>query len=250
MKIPCEIIDDLLPLYEDAVCSQTTKEAVQAHLKECPRCRSHLTGNTLAKLEPMLADAEQEAAAAKKSFQKIKRRWIISIAVVLVVALALSFGTQLVIRGLLPRDYEANLALSEQFIHALCDGEFYEAATLIPYPYESEQWLEYHRQELVDALEACWQQDIRFLSYDGFDGYSMTGYSIGSSDSQYFYGRTQYVQPYIFRVTIQTGSGETVPGTLYLAFRHGELFRIRLDCALTPETQMLEDALVHTELTN
>lgn len=36
--IPCEIVQDLLPLYHDGVVSEKTKTAIQAHMKECPVC--------------------------------------------------------------------------------------------------------------------------------------------------------------------------------------------------------------------
>ena len=35
----CEIINDLLPLYVDGVCSEETKKEVEEHLKTCPACR-------------------------------------------------------------------------------------------------------------------------------------------------------------------------------------------------------------------
>lgn len=37
-KIPCEIIQDLLPLYVDELVSETTKEEISEHLKNCPSC--------------------------------------------------------------------------------------------------------------------------------------------------------------------------------------------------------------------
>lgn len=39
MKYPCAIINDLLPLYADGVCSEESKQAVMEHLKDCACCR-------------------------------------------------------------------------------------------------------------------------------------------------------------------------------------------------------------------
>lgn len=39
MKYPCDMIQDLLPLYHDGVCSGESKTAVEAHLAECGDCR-------------------------------------------------------------------------------------------------------------------------------------------------------------------------------------------------------------------
>ncbi len=38
----CKIIQDLLPLYVDSVCSKESCELVQAHLKICPACAQEL----------------------------------------------------------------------------------------------------------------------------------------------------------------------------------------------------------------
>lgn len=40
--IPCELIQDLLPLYADDCCSAASRKAVEEHLKHCPTCRKEL----------------------------------------------------------------------------------------------------------------------------------------------------------------------------------------------------------------
>ena len=39
MKLSCDVINDLLPLYHDEVCSEESKRIVEEHLKECENCR-------------------------------------------------------------------------------------------------------------------------------------------------------------------------------------------------------------------
>ena len=41
-EIKCEVIRDLLPLYEDNVVSEETQELVRKHLADCPECREEL----------------------------------------------------------------------------------------------------------------------------------------------------------------------------------------------------------------
>ena len=43
MKYPCDLIRDLLPLYQDGVCSEESRAAVEEHLRECPSCRAYQT---------------------------------------------------------------------------------------------------------------------------------------------------------------------------------------------------------------
>ena len=38
----CDVIRDLLPLYEDNVVSEETAQMVREHLKDCPECREEL----------------------------------------------------------------------------------------------------------------------------------------------------------------------------------------------------------------
>ena len=42
MKISCDIIKDLLPLYYDGVCSADSKATIEAHLAQCADCRAEL----------------------------------------------------------------------------------------------------------------------------------------------------------------------------------------------------------------
>ncbi len=42
MKWNCEVVQDLLPLYHDQVCSDQSKKLVEEHLSECANCRAYL----------------------------------------------------------------------------------------------------------------------------------------------------------------------------------------------------------------
>ena len=42
MKNECEVIRDLLPLYADDVCSETSRQLIEEHLRECAECSAVL----------------------------------------------------------------------------------------------------------------------------------------------------------------------------------------------------------------
>ena len=42
MKISCNVIRDLLPLYHDDVCSEESRELIEEHIKICDDCKSEL----------------------------------------------------------------------------------------------------------------------------------------------------------------------------------------------------------------
>ena len=72
----CKIVQDLLPLYHDGVCSEESRAAVEEHLAHCPACRRHMEALKLpeAMAEPIPEPVIQERVR-KNSFRKLRRRY-------------------------------------------------------------------------------------------------------------------------------------------------------------------------------
>ena len=51
-KIPCEMIQDLLPSYIDELTSEVTNREVESHVSECEQCKSVLDKMRASDLEP------------------------------------------------------------------------------------------------------------------------------------------------------------------------------------------------------
>lgn len=71
MKISCEVIKDLLPLYHDGVCSKESSQLVEEHLTECDDCKAELKsmGDRLT-----VPDTKQNMAEAE-AVKKLSKRW-------------------------------------------------------------------------------------------------------------------------------------------------------------------------------
>ena len=41
MKYPCEMIQDLIPLYIEGICSDESKKIVEEHLSLCKSCNEY-----------------------------------------------------------------------------------------------------------------------------------------------------------------------------------------------------------------
>lgn len=90
MRQPCNVVYDLLPLYIDGACSEESKELVEEHLTECQACRvkqaamtsEMVEGSLLQPLEdqPTLMNRDLDA---KRVLKRIKRRWSLSAAALL-----------------------------------------------------------------------------------------------------------------------------------------------------------------------
>lgn len=71
MKLSCEVIRDLLPLYHDGVCSNESKIIVEEHLAGCEGCKAELEAmnHALPDMHKELNLKEAEAVI------KLSKRW-------------------------------------------------------------------------------------------------------------------------------------------------------------------------------
>ena len=79
MDVTCNVIEDLLPLYADGICSEDTKTIIEHHIAVCPECRE--------KLEAMTAKLETSEKKAKidNPFKKVRNHYIRLVTVTLLV---------------------------------------------------------------------------------------------------------------------------------------------------------------------
>lgn len=97
MKISCEIIRDLLPLYHDGVCSNESRQMIEEHLSECENCRAELKAMDDMLIIPdkkqNLTDAEAVKNLSKKwkkgMFKSLLKGILITLVVVVLFVLVL-----------------------------------------------------------------------------------------------------------------------------------------------------------------
>lgn len=79
MDVTCNVIEDLLPLYADGVCSRDTRTVIEHHVAVCGECRE--------KLAAMTASLEKNEKKAKieNPFKKVKNHYVRLVAVTLLV---------------------------------------------------------------------------------------------------------------------------------------------------------------------
>ena len=88
MKLKCEVIQDLLPLYHDQVCSRETKELVEEHLLTCPTCREYLQSMDE---ELKLGDPAEAIKPLRDMSKRIKRMKTLAFSFGLLVAAVVIF---------------------------------------------------------------------------------------------------------------------------------------------------------------
>lgn len=154
MKMQCEIIRDLIPLIEDDVCSLQSKEAVLEHIKTCERCRQ-LYENSRIKLSFELSvDEDKAQKSIKKGFKKIKRRWMASILMILLLfpITLLSWG-QIQGRGLSFTNIN-EFMIANAFFADLKRGDYDSAFLHLDIESLREEWLnEWFDKEKLENFE-------------------------------------------------------------------------------------------------
>lgn len=73
MKLICPVVEDLLPLYQDHMCSTESRKMIEAHLADCPNCRQVL--EDLQEDIPYIRKAEQDKVLKSVESSWKEKRW-------------------------------------------------------------------------------------------------------------------------------------------------------------------------------
>ena len=131
MKLPCKVIEDMLPMYYDKVCSEESAALVEEHLKGCPHC-----GQMLLDLRGDIDIPEKQVDDIKplkmiqKSYKKMRLGWLIAMLCVLVLTpIAFLIGNQQGKHSEQVVDYakEDAVAYANGFMACLVDGDYAKA---------------------------------------------------------------------------------------------------------------------------
>ncbi len=86
MKIDCGIVQDLIPSYVDKVCSESSKQCVEEHIKDCEECRAFLEECRMVELSGKALE-EKQLDGLRKVKKKLKLQNMFSYGLLLVVIL-------------------------------------------------------------------------------------------------------------------------------------------------------------------
>ena len=213
MKVKCPVIEDLLPLYIDGVCSEESKEIVEEHLKDCELCSNKYRDQ---KSEIILDNnIIKENLKSKEPFKRIKKSQMTRLIAIFII-IPLLFLTLIEVTG----DGVGFSALygrykTERFLSQVEKGEFEGAAKHMAFlggrygkikneAEAKDQWVT-GMQELKNAgIEIISHKRNRIITDDTFT----SGYVIVS---------VRYRKnTYDFRLYISTNSGKVEPMNLRL----------------------------------
>lgn len=189
MKLCCEIVEDLLPLVADDLCSQQTKRAVEEHLQGCQRCRTlynNAHNDPIPTIEPEKSSADK---AIQKGFKKIRVRWWASILIILaLIPVAFLSWNQYSARGVGYTNIR-ELVTGNAFMDCLTEGNYEKAYGYIDVEELKQVWLEeWFEEETLANMEAdglakfC-EMGSRLEDLDGIKSYEYVGISFSGRES-------------------------------------------------------------------
>ncbi len=80
MKLPCKVIEDLLPMYYDKVCSEDSAALIEEHMKNCPHCSRILSDlHSDIDIPEKKVDDIKPLQKIQKSYKKMRLRWFVAI---------------------------------------------------------------------------------------------------------------------------------------------------------------------------
>lgn len=190
-NVSCKIIQDLLPLYCDGVCSEESQNMIREHLQTCDKCKEELRLMSLPMEIPKEKQEIKAAKAASKVWKKYMRKAFragVILALLLVMAGAAIF---------LYSHYTQSCSLDDK------TGLLQQLQTE-----DSQQTTPIHMQDIVQKGD--------YLTLSAYDDDGMWYLGIYRhddifSDRWVFYGSLEHVRPNDFvNWNYQTPNGDTI----------------------------------------
>ena len=75
MRLSCDVIQDLLPLYVDRACSEDSTGLVEEHMAECENCRQTYDAMKTEGKTEELVNSEEFRKQQTDSVKKVKKKW-------------------------------------------------------------------------------------------------------------------------------------------------------------------------------
>ena len=90
MKIPCELIKDLMPQYIDNLCSETTRNYINNHLSNCTDCKEYHKKMCMELVPDTLSPEDVELE--KEPFLKIRKKNVIRLLTSIILTAVICFA--------------------------------------------------------------------------------------------------------------------------------------------------------------
>lgn len=189
MKMSCEIIEDLLPLYADNVCSEQSRQAVEAHLRECSACRALMEGTQAIPVPHIEPEPPAADKALKNGFRKIRLRWWATILAIVSVVPIFFLGWNEYSGQGAAYSNQHELVLGNGFMDLLVEHRYTLAYNYLDIAELKQEWLEewFDEETLAnmedDAMAKFCEMGNKLDAAGGIDSYKYIGISLSGEET-------------------------------------------------------------------
>lgn len=164
VKISCDIIKDLIPLYIDDLCSEDSTTLINDHIKECRDCESTLKALQLdIKLEKKQVEDSEKLSV--RLFKKVVDKILILICATLIAGVFIGIFGESINKGRQSR------SSAKKFFQKIEEGKYEQAFDYLYYwdeasDIESTMTYEHAREIWVKRVADLKKQDIYIKSFE------------------------------------------------------------------------------------
>lgn len=189
MRLDCKVIEDLLPLYIDNMCSEQSRKLVEEHLLECENCRCMIERTQAVEIVHIEPEKPVADKAVKKSFKKIRFRWIVSVVAIMIIIPAIFLGlNQYHGRGIHYTNIR-EMHIGNEFMKCLAEGNYEKAYRYVDIDGLKQEWSErWFDEEKLENIQS--DGLVKFCEYGkkveekgGISEYKYVGISLAGYDS-------------------------------------------------------------------
>ena len=154
MNMSCKVIEDMLPMYYDGVCSAESAALIEEHLKDCHHCSLILSDlrSDIGIPEKKVVDIKP-LKKLQKSYKKMRMHWLLAIlATLLLIPIAFFVGVKQS-KQVAEYSQEEALAYGNAFMTALIEGDYAKAYSHWDIEAKKQQWLksdDFEEEDLVN----------------------------------------------------------------------------------------------------
>ncbi|MCM1024215.1 MAG: zf-HC2 domain-containing protein [Prevotella sp.] len=186
MIVTCKVIEDLLPLYADGICSEDTKTIVEHHIAECAECRKKLEAMTSDTAE--IPQSGDNGRSPENPFKKLRRHYTRLAVCTLLICAAVLIPSALLFTLHINEELDQGMSFSslsagrdmKKFGKMLKSGEYRAALDTVDLYYQDE----YSPEELTsikdmlaaDMAEFYNEYPIKKMKAEPDDGKCGSGY--------------------------------------------------------------------------
>ena len=126
VKLTCDMVNDMLPLYVDGVLSEESKAAVAGHLAKCKKCQQ-TAADMNAKIDGLDKLADTDGGLFKRVQKNFRKKYILRSIIVILLFLILWFGANFyLVEHYKPINPKAKAEGIKQCLTVVdIDGEYY-----------------------------------------------------------------------------------------------------------------------------